>query len=254
MSFIELLKIEFMKVRRSKILPILCAAPLLVVVSGVASIFRYLTENPSGAWQAMFVQGGLLFGYYLLPFSIVVVCMLLSERERQNKAILKMLSLPISRTKMATAKFIVLLSFLAIETAFYFLCFIIAGSVATQTMGVNEALPMLYVLKWSTLLFVTNIPCTALIWLITVLFEKPLFSIGLNMLMIIPGILVANTPIWAIYPYSYSGYIVTTELIRLSTGAANLGFQLFPFLPCAAAILVLCVFIANKQFGKREMV
>lgn len=253
MNSIELLKIEFIKVKRSKILPILFIAPLLVVVSGVMSISRYLTENPGGAWQAMFVQGGLLFGYYLLPLSMVVVCILLSERERQHKGIVKMLSLPVSRIKMATAKFIVLLSFLAIEIIFYFLCFIIAGLTATQTMGVNEVLPMLYVLKWSTLLFTTAIPCTALIWLITVLFEKPLFSIGLNMLLIIPGILVANTSIWTLYPYSYSGYVVTTELDRLSTGATKLGFQLFPFLPCAIAILVLCVFIANRRFGKKEM-
>lgn len=254
MSFIELLKIEFIKVKRSKIFPILFVAPLLVVISGVASISRYLVDNPGGAWQAMFVQGGLLFGYYLLPFSMVVVCVLLSEREQQNKGILKMLSLPVIRTKMAMAKFVVLLAFLTIEIILYFLCFVIAGLVTTHTKGINEALPILYILKWSFLLFTTAVPCTALIWLITVLFEKPLFSIGLNMLMVIPGVLVANTPVWIVYPYSYSGYIVTTELARLSTGATKLGIHMFPFLPCAIAIMIVCIFIANRRFGKKEMI
>ena len=34
MSFLDLLKIEFMKVKRSKIVPLIFIAPLLVVVSG----------------------------------------------------------------------------------------------------------------------------------------------------------------------------------------------------------------------------
>ena len=38
MSFLDLLKNEFMKVKRSKIVPLIFIAPLLVVVSGVASL------------------------------------------------------------------------------------------------------------------------------------------------------------------------------------------------------------------------
>lgn len=38
MSFWELLKIEFMKVKRGKIVPLIFIAPLLVVVSGVANL------------------------------------------------------------------------------------------------------------------------------------------------------------------------------------------------------------------------
>lgn len=38
MSIIELLKIEFMKVKRSMILPLLLIPPILVVISGVLGI------------------------------------------------------------------------------------------------------------------------------------------------------------------------------------------------------------------------
>ena len=41
MSFLDLLKIEFMKVKRSKIAPLIFIAPLLVVVSGVANLSNY---------------------------------------------------------------------------------------------------------------------------------------------------------------------------------------------------------------------
>ena len=54
MSFLELLKIEFMKVKRSKIVPLIFIAPLLVVASGVASLSRYFTPEYTNAWPAMF--------------------------------------------------------------------------------------------------------------------------------------------------------------------------------------------------------
>ena len=40
MSFWEVLKIEFIKVRRSKIVPLIFIAPLLVVVSGIAKWYK----------------------------------------------------------------------------------------------------------------------------------------------------------------------------------------------------------------------
>ena len=61
-------------------------------------------------------------------------------------------------------------------------------------------------------LFLTMLPCLAAMWAITVLFEKPLLSVGLNLLLVIPGILVANTPLWIAYPYCYSGYLVSCSL------------------------------------------
>ena len=61
MSFLDLLKIEFMKVKRSKIVPLIFIAPLLVVVSGVASLSNYFTPEYTNAWPAMFIQSALVY-------------------------------------------------------------------------------------------------------------------------------------------------------------------------------------------------
>ena len=85
-------------------------------------------------------------------------------------------------------------------TIFELAVFVVAGMLATSTMGITETLPVLYLLKWCVGLFLTMLPCLAAMWAITVLFEKPLLSVGLNLLLVIPGILVANTPLWIAYP------------------------------------------------------
>ena len=56
MGFTSLIGIEFMKVRRSKIVPLIFIAPILVVISGVANLSRYFTPEYTNAWPAMFVQ------------------------------------------------------------------------------------------------------------------------------------------------------------------------------------------------------
>ena len=112
MSFLDLLKIEFMKVKRSKIVPLIFIAPLLVVVSGVANLSNYFTPEYTNAWPAMFIQSALVYAYYLLPFSMIVVCVMIAGRETGNNGILKMLALPVSRCALSIAKFCVLTFYL----------------------------------------------------------------------------------------------------------------------------------------------
>lgn len=253
MSFLQLLKIEFMKVKRSKIVPLIFIAPLLVVASGIANLSQYFTPEYTNAWPAMFIQSALLYAYYLLPFSMIVVCVMIAGRETGNNGILKMLALPVSRHALSLAKFCVAVFYLLMEMVVFLAVFVIAGLVATSTMGINETLPVLYLLKWCVGLFLTMLPCVGTMWAITVLFEKPLLSVGLNVLLVIPGILIASTPLWIAYPYCYSGYLVSCSLHDFTAATSGAAFSLFPFLPCAALVFGLVLTIAVTQFGKKEM-
>lgn len=253
MSFFDLLKIEFMKVKRGKIVPLIFIAPLLVVISGIANLSRYFTPEYTNAWPAMFIQSALVYAYYLLPFSMIVVCVMIAGRESGNNGILKMLALPVSRHVLSLAKFCVLAFYLLLEMVVFLAVFVIAGTVATSTMGVSETLPLLYLLKWCVGLFLTMLPCVGTMWAITVLFDKPLLSVGLNLLLVIPGVLVANTPLWIAYPYCYSGYLVSCSLHDFTVESSTVAFSMFPFLPVAILVFMFVLVIAVTQFGKKEM-
>ena len=234
-------------------IPLIFVAPLLVVSSGVANLSRYFTPEYTNAWPAMFIQSALVYSYYLLPLSMIVVCVMIAGRETGNNGILKMLALPVSRYALSMAKFCVLVFYLFMEMAVFFAVFVIAGTVATKTMGVTETLPVLYLMKWCAGLFLTMLPCLGAMWAVTVLFEKPLLSVGLNLLLVIPGVLVSNTPVWIAWPYCYSGYLVSCSLHDFTAGDNIRTFSLFPFLPAAILVLALVLTIAVIQFGKKEM-
>ena len=87
MNFLELLMIEFTKVKRSRIIPLLFIAPLLVVCSGVSNLSMYFTPEYTNAWPAMFIQSALLYAYYLLPFSMIVVSLFPLCRMQQLQSI-----------------------------------------------------------------------------------------------------------------------------------------------------------------------
>ena len=253
MSFLELLKIEFMKVKRSKIIPLIFIAPLLVVTSGIANLSVYFTPEYTNAWAAMFIQSALVYAYYLLPFSMIVVCVMIAGRETQNNGILKMLALPVSRYCLSLAKFFVLTFYLILEMAVFFVVFVVAGIIATYTRGIAEALPLFYLMKWCMGLFFTMLPCVAVMWAITVLFEKTLFSVGLNLFFVIPGVLIANTSLWILYPYCYSGYLVSCSLHDFTSEGTGTAFSVFPFLPCAIVIFIAALLLAVRKFGRKEM-
>ncbi|MDE6975259.1 MAG: ABC transporter permease [Lachnospiraceae bacterium] len=249
----KLLTIEFMKIKRSQMIPLVFLAPLLVVSSGVANLHRYFSPDYTNAWAAMFIQSALVYAYYLLPFSMIVICVMLAGREMGNNGILKMLALPVNRCALSAAKFCVLLFYLFMEMVIFLVVFVISGSLAANRTGISETLPVIYLAKQCAGLFLTMLPALAAMWTVTVVFEKPLLSVGLNLLLVIPGVLVANTPFWIVYPYCYSGYLISCSLHDFNSGGVNTAFNLFPFLPCAILIFVLMLTMAITAFGKKEM-
>ncbi|MCC8078717.1 MAG: ABC transporter permease [Oscillospiraceae bacterium] len=251
MSFLQLVKIEFIKLRRGKILLLLFAAPLLVTVSGVANLRRYLAPEYTNAWAAMFIQSALVYAYYLLPLSMAVVCAVLAGRERASGGLRKMLTLPLSPRALSAAKMCVLLCFLAAELAAFLLTFSLAGTLAVRSAGVAEALPLNYLLQWCGGLFLTMLPCAAAMWAVTALCAKPLPAAGINLLLVLPSVLLSATPLWFAYPYCYSGRLVSAALHDFTASAASAGFELFPFLPTAALALSLAALLAVEEYGKR---
>ena len=253
MKVVDLFKLELFKMKRSKIIVLLLVAPVLVVVSGVANPQPVSTPEYVQAWPAMFIQSALLYAYYLLPFSMIVVCVMIAGRETQNNGMLKMLAPPISRCELSLAKFGVLVFCLLMEMAVFLLVFLLAGGIAVMTAGIRETAPFMYLYKPAEKSSRRSLPCMAVMWMITVVFEKPLITVGLNLLLVIPGLLAGATPLWFLYPYCYSGYLVSCSLHEFTVGGLKSAFELYPFLPCALVCFTVALGIAATQFGKKEM-
>ena len=188
----------------------------------------------------------------MFPASMVVGTVLLSQTERANKGILKMLALPISTAKLCIAKFVVLLTLAATQILMMTGMYYIGAAISSGTQDYNFILPPLFVLKEISLIFLSAIPMIAFFWMLSVCIQTPIFSIGIGLASIVPSVLIINTKAWFAYPMSYPFFVITAEYGKLATNLDTAQVELIPWIPVALAITILCLGVSCLRFGQAE--
>ena len=254
MNFLSLVGVEFKKIKRSKILLILLVATVILWIPSIVNAKMNFDMQAEGISPEnnFFIQGFMGMSWFMFPASMVVGTVLLSQTERANKGILKMLSLPISAAKLCMAKFIVLLALAALQIGMAVGMYYVSAAIASSTQNYNFILQPLFVFKEAGLIFVAAIPMLAFFWLLSVCIQTPIFSIGIGLASIIPSVLMINTKAWFAYPMSYPFFVITAEYGKLAANFDTAQVELIPWIPVAIVITILCLGISCLRFGQAE--
>lgn len=254
MNFLSLVGVELKKLKRSKIILILAVATVILWVPSIINAhinFEMQAEGISPE-NNFFIQGFMGLSWFIFPASMVVSTVLLNMTERSNKGILKMLSLPINKTKLCLAKFTVLLILAFLQIAMTVLMYYLSAFIVSNTQNYDFILSPLFVLKEAVFVFLSSIPMISFFWLISVCVETPIFSIGIGFASIVPSVLMINTKLWFAYPMSYPFFVITSEYGKLATNLTTSQVEFVPWLPVAFCITVLTLAISCLRFGKSE--
>lgn len=254
MSFLTLVGVEAGKIRRSKILLIYAAAAVILWMPSILNVnlnFGMQAEGISPE-NNFFIQGFLGMTWFMFPASMVVGTVLLSQTERANKGILKMLSLPVGTVKLCIAKFAILLALAAAQILMTAGAYYISAAVSSGTQDYNFILPPIFVLKESGLIFLSAIPMIAFFWMLSVCIQTPIFSIGIGLASIVPSVLMINTKAWFAYPMCYPFFVITAEYGKLAANLDTAQLELIPWIPAAALITILALSVSCLRFGQAE--
>ncbi len=254
MSFFSLLGVEFKKIKRSKILWILLAATVILWLPSIFNVhlnFEMQTEGISPE-NNFFIQGFLGMSWFMFPASMVVGTVLLSQTERMDSGILKMLALPVSTVKLCLSKFVVLLSIAAVQIFMMTGMYYISAAVCSRTQNYNFILPPLFAAKETGMIFLSAVPMIAFFWMLSVCIRTPIFSIGIGLASIVPSVLVINTKIWFAYPMSYPFFVITSEYGKLAANPDTAQVELIPWIPVALTIVIVCLAVSCICFGQAE--
>ena len=254
MNFSSLLGVEFKKIKRSKILLILLIATVILWIPSTLNAHMNFGMQAEGVSPEnnFFIQGFMGMSWFMFPASMVVGTVLLSQTERTNKGILKMLALPISTTKLCLAKFIVLLALAATQILMMTGMYYISAAICSRTQDYCFILSPLFVAKEIGLLFLSAIPMIAFFWMLSVCIQTPIFSVGIGLASIVPSVLIINTKIWFAYPMSYPFFVITSEYGKLAANLDTAQVELIPWIPVAIVITVICLGISCIRFGQAE--
>ncbi len=254
MSFLSFVGMEAGKIRRSKIFLILTVATVILWLPSVFNAdlnFGMQAEGISPEHNFL-IQGFMGMAWFMFPASMVVSTVLLNMTERSNKGILKMLSLPINTSKLCLAKFVVLLALAGFQILMTTGMYFVSAGIASQTQEYDFLLHPAFVFKEAGLIFAAAIPMLAFFWLLSVCIQTPIFSIGIGLASIVPSVLMINTKIWFAYPMSYPFFVITAEYGKLASNLTTAQVEFIPWLPVAAFITIVCLFISCLCFGRAE--
>lgn len=254
MSFLSLVGVEFQKIKRSKILLLLFVATVFLWLPSIfnAKINFNMQDIGISPENNFLIQGFLGMAWFMFPASMVVGTVLLTQTERGNRGILKMLSLPINTAKLCMAKFTVLLSLAAAQILMTVGMYFISAAIASGTQSYNFMLSPIFVLKEAALIFLFSIPMIAIFWMLSVCIQTSIFAIGVGLASIVPSVLMINTKIWFVYPMCYPFYVITAEYGKLATKMSTSGINLPLLLPIAIAVTVVCLAVSCFRFGQAE--
>lgn len=256
MNLLALTRVEFQKIKRSGILLILFAATVILWIPSILNAdlnFTMASKGISISPEAnYFIQGFLGMSWFMFPGSMVVSTVLLSQTERGNKGILKMLTMPVGRAQFCLAKFFVLLTLALTQVLMMVGMYSLSGAVASRTQGYDLLLPPPYVLKKVGTVYLSSVPMLAFFWMLSVCIQTPIFSMGIGLASIVPSVLAINTKAWFLYPMSYPFYVMAAEQSRLMENGTVSVIESVPWIPVAAGITVICLTAACLRFGQAE--
>lgn len=254
MNFLSLIRVELQKIRRSKILLIMIVATIILWIPSILNAnfnFGMQAEGISPE-NNFFIQGFMGMAWFMFPSTMVVVTVLMSQTERANHGILKMLALPVSTAKLCLAKFFVLVIYSVVG---FMLCvgmYYISAMIASQAQSYDFILSPLFVLREAASMWTSSIPMLAFFWMLAVCIQTPIFSIGVGLCSIVPSVLMINTKIWFAYPMSYPFFVITSEYGKLATNLDTAQVEFIPWIPVAASIAVICLSVSCLRFGQAE--
>lgn len=254
MSFFSLLGVELKKIRRSRILLILLIPVIMMWIPSIVNAQMNFDVRgiPITPENNFFIQGFMGMSWFMIPATLVIITVLLTQTERSQNGILKMLSLPVSTTKLCLAKFVILVLLAMVQMVFSIGAYYISAVAASQLQNYQFILNPLFVCKNVFALYLGAIPMAAVFWMLSILIHTPVFSVGLGLASIVPSVLIINTKIWFIYPMCYPFYLLMIQYGRAAKGMYSTQIDWLPWLPVAIGMTVFALGVSCIRFGASE--
>ncbi|NLZ54412.1 MAG: ABC transporter permease subunit [Thermoanaerobacteraceae bacterium] len=136
----DILAVEILKLKNSKILWIAVLAPAFIVVQGGLNLIRYydlFTGAGQDVWAQLYTQSMIFYVSILYPILISIIITLIARIENLNSCWKYYFSLPVDRGKIYIVKFIMACAIMFIDVLAFILSVIAVG----KLIGINGPVP-----------------------------------------------------------------------------------------------------------------
>ncbi|AIE59052.1 ABC transporter permease [Bacillus methanolicus] len=239
---LKVLKIEWYKLRRTKLILTATFLPLLAVFQG--RLFALSKEGTEpNLWGTMYIGTMSQYTWLLFPILITVVIAIMARMEHSNNNWKQLLSLPVKRESVYLSKLIICLIII-----FYSIFVLIAGMVlAGISIRANGPVPIEMIVKRPLISAIASLPIISLQFYLSYRFSHFGIPLVAGIGMSLPSMLIANSEkYWIFYPWTYPIVSGLTEIF----GTDGKGPIMYAV--CFVSFFVLILF-GFHQFRKKDI-
>ncbi|MGE7690919.1 ABC transporter permease [Lysinibacillus sp. NPDC097214] len=196
----SILSAEWFKLRKSKMVPIILAGPIIGLFIGLTSNLESNTQDLDvNPWYISLFSMNLTYALLFLPLIAGVLASLICRYEHQSGGWKQLLALPVTRGRVFVAKY-VLIILLMLAMQLLYLCSIFAVG---MIKGYTDPFPMEIV--WKSIIggWVATLPLVALQLWMSIMFKSFAAPFAVNVVFTLPSILAINSKtIGPYYPWA----------------------------------------------------
>lgn len=161
-------------------------------------------------WEVFIKQNWENMSMFLLPMGVILATSLITQMEFKNNTWKQVHASPQSFLTVFSAKFVVVLVFIAQFFLFFSIALILSvygSSLIVAGKLPSESLPLGYFLKLDLKYFIACLPIIAFQYLISLLFKNFLVPIGIGFLGLVGSLIGLSWEYIFVSPYAYTAMI-----------------------------------------------
>jgi hypothetical protein len=236
------LRSEWLKLRKARIWLLIFVSPVLSALIGLGLNMDDVRGRP---WDYLFVMTAAMHALLLLPLLTGVFAAFICRYEHAGGGWKQLLALPVSRTTLYLAKFLLVAALLAVTQLLFLAALLVAG----YTKGITEALPWDIVLRGIFGGWIATLPLAALQLFVSVMWSSFAAPLAVNVVLTIPNMLIINSSKYGpYYPWAQPALSMIPN-DHANYGAFNVSFETLIFV---ILVSFLVFFISGLTYFRRK--
>ncbi|KMK75493.1 ABC transporter permease [Alkalihalobacillus pseudalcaliphilus] len=237
----KLLQMEWYKLRKTNILPLLLIIPLFTFIAGYAPP---LFEGSSNEWYITLTYMSLSYSLLFYPLLIGVMASFLCRYEHQEGGWKQLLTLPINRTHIYLSKFTLLFLVIGSMQLLFIGTWVLVGVMK----GMADPLPIVVMVQVFFGGWIAALPIAALMLWLSSMWSSFAAPLTVNVIFTLPSIMIANSETIApYYPWVQPFFLMLPEGLGWEFTVSFLPFLIAIFGFFIVFFLGGFVYLKNKE-------
>lgn len=241
----EILNVEKLKLKRSKIWILYILGPLIGVMLAYTNFYNnyeLFVQPGDNEWIEAWTQVAIFMGPFVLPIMVGVYAAFVCRSEHVSGGWKQLLALPVQRTKIFLGKFLITATMIAVTLFIVLILFLGFGLVK----GINGDLPMLTLIGYCIKGFLACLPLMLLQLIISIRSKTFGIPLAVSIVFTLPAIIVASTPLGQIYPW-------TQPMLAMSPADESPIESYFTFYTLLSILSMALLYFGIRNFAKRDI-